>query len=512
MYHQEAITLLRWLAYARSPPTLGELVDASITDPQEESFIDTSERGGLRDVLNILSGLVTIVENQGAHMRNYSWAGFVNNDTSTASNGQCTNMFHSQHLTIDTRVKLAHFSVKEYLESERMLGSRADHFHLDNAIGHQSIAQSCLTYLRYYSISNEKTSTEQDFELFPMLKYAAESWFYHAALQHSVEGCREASFLENDSTRYDWLSIHDPNASWVKPFSKRRNTAPGRGIASPLGLYYASLLGLDAVVHRLLSHGADINAQGGRYGNALQAASATAKPKVVRLLLDSGVDVNAQGGYYGNALQAASRASKIEMVELLLDNGADVNAHGGYYGNALQAASTAGDVDKVLLLLNSGADVTIKGGWCGTVLQAASARGELEVVKLLLDSGADVNAQGGYYGDALQAASAEGNLKMVQLLLDNGADVNAQGGWYDNALYAASEEGHTGIVRLLLESGVDINAQGGRFDSALQAASVEGHTEIVHLLQSTNALANMDNECTCNSHRIVDHADSIATE
>ena len=39
MYHQEALTLLRWLAYARSPPTLGELVDAAIIDPAEESFI-----------------------------------------------------------------------------------------------------------------------------------------------------------------------------------------------------------------------------------------------------------------------------------------------------------------------------------------------------------------------------------------------------------------------------------------------------------------------------------------
>jgi hypothetical protein len=53
MYHQEALTLLYWLAYARSPPTLGELVDAAITDPNMESFIDISERGGLRDALNI---------------------------------------------------------------------------------------------------------------------------------------------------------------------------------------------------------------------------------------------------------------------------------------------------------------------------------------------------------------------------------------------------------------------------------------------------------------------------
>jgi hypothetical protein len=94
MYHQEALTLLRWLAYARSPPTLGELVDAAITDPVEESFVDTNERGGLRDVLNILSGLVTIEENQVADTKNYSRAGFATNDTSASGDGQGASMFH----------------------------------------------------------------------------------------------------------------------------------------------------------------------------------------------------------------------------------------------------------------------------------------------------------------------------------------------------------------------------------------------------------------------------------
>jgi ankyrin repeat protein len=59
----------------------------------------------------------------------------------------------------------------------------------------------------------------------------------------------------------------------------------------------------------------------------------------VTLLLEKGADVNAQGGYYGNALQAAANGGHESVVTLLLENGADVNAQGGYYGNALQAAS-----------------------------------------------------------------------------------------------------------------------------------------------------------------------------
>ena len=58
----------------------------------------------------------------------------------------------------------------------------------------------------------------------------------------------------------------------------------------------------------------------------------------MKLLLDRGANVNAQGGQHGNALQAASYGGHEKVVELLLDKGADVNAQGGaYYGNALQA-------------------------------------------------------------------------------------------------------------------------------------------------------------------------------
>jgi ankyrin repeat protein len=55
----------------------------------------------------------------------------------------------------------------------------------------------------------------------------------------------------------------------------------------------------------------------------------------VRLLLEKRADVNAQGGEYGNALQAASYQGDKAVVRLLLDKGADVNTQGRRRGNAL---------------------------------------------------------------------------------------------------------------------------------------------------------------------------------
>jgi ankyrin repeat protein len=69
-----------------------------------------------------------------------------------------------------------------------------------------------------------------------------------------------------------------------------------------------------------------INAQGGRYGNPLQAASARGHEKAVQMLKNAGADVNAQGGHYCNALQAASSENHEKVVQMLIDAGVDVNA------------------------------------------------------------------------------------------------------------------------------------------------------------------------------------------
>ena len=245
------------------------------------------------------------------------------------------------------------------------------------------------------------------------------------------------------------------------------------------------------IVKLLLNHKADVNAQGGPYGNALQAASSNGHDQIVQLLLSHQADVNAQGGPYGSALQAASFHGYNQIVQLLLNHKADVNAQGGPYGSALQAASFHGYNQIVQLLLNHKADVNAQGGPYGSALQAASFHGYNQIVKLLLNHKVDVNAQGRKYGSALQTASSRGHDQIVQLLLSHKADVNAQGGPYGSALQAASFHGHDQIVRLLLSHKADVNAQGGMYGNALQAASSKGHTNIMRRLLDSGADGNV---------------------
>jgi ankyrin repeat protein len=70
--------------------------------------------------------------------------------------------------------------------------------------------------------------------------------------------------------------------------------------------------------------------------------------------------VNAKGGFYGKALQAASFGGHQEIVVLLLNKGANMNAQGGYYGNALQAASSEGHQEIAALLQINGAITSSK--------------------------------------------------------------------------------------------------------------------------------------------------------
>jgi ankyrin repeat protein len=60
-----------------------------------------------------------------------------------------------------------------------------------------------------------------------------------------------------------------------------------------MDLITASLRGSIHNVQELLNKNADVNAQDGRYGNALQAAACNGHQEIMTLLLDKNVDVNA---------------------------------------------------------------------------------------------------------------------------------------------------------------------------------------------------------------------------
>ncbi|KAJ1337222.1 ankyrin repeat domain-containing protein 50 [Microdochium nivale] len=435
-------------------------------------------------------------------------------------------------------VQFIHLSVNDFLCRRKILSR------IDPSLAPEPIISSHgQLWARCWAAIEPAATTAIDEESFyrarnndPFLEYAATNVLYHAErafssgvtrAERDVENASELSSTSHQLLIKQWLQKADRWFRWWTMFLSITSSGEKLRFPGELGtgpVYVSVLLRLPNLLRTSLAAGADINAQGGRYvnalhaalqtgnkdtvqlllnagadanmqigfySNALQAALQTDNKDIVQLLLNAGVDVNAQGGKYGNALQAASRKGRKgrkDNVQLLLDAGADVNAQGGFYGNALQAACVIrGDQKVVQLLLDAGADVNAQGGYHGNALQAASWIGNKDTIQLLLEVGADVNAQGGHYGNALQAASWIGNKDTIQLLLDADADVNAQGGYYGNALQAVSYSGNKHTVQLLLDVGADVNAQGGRYGSALQAASQTGNKDIIQFLLEAGA-------------------------
>ncbi|KAL9563999.1 hypothetical protein ACKAV7_011859 [Fusarium commune] len=286
-YKSGAIRLLQFLVYTKRPLTLSKAVEVVATqiDQEPQGFDVNGRLCQEADVLRYCPGLVII-----AKVANYA---------------ETVGELH-----------LAHFSVKEYLLKQAQ-------FNLKNAS--IAISKTCLTYLT--DIRGSHSTIRRDF---PMARYAAESWMdYAVSAETSEEIVRiTISFLRDEMTFQRWCRLYQADRAWDR--------APGPPRASRL--YYACLGGLAGAARDLAIEGADVNAQGGYYGNTLQAAVLDGNLEVVQLLLDKGADVNAQGGYYGNALLAASYNGYREAIQLLLDKGADINTQGDQYRNALQAA------------------------------------------------------------------------------------------------------------------------------------------------------------------------------
>ena len=190
---------------------------------------------------------------------------------------------------------------------------------------HTSLAECCVRFLSFFDHGGSVTTDQiQIVNKGAFLEYSAKSWGLH--LRKSTI-CDDAGAAIAPLT----LKLSDPDAEVYSVWSQmywKVNYPKDPGFRTRLMV--ACFFGHVAVAKRSLEEGADVNAQGGFYGNALYAASSRGHEQVVRLLVEKGADVNAQGGFYGNALQAASSTGHEQVARLLVEKGADGKEHAGY--------------------------------------------------------------------------------------------------------------------------------------------------------------------------------------
>ncbi|KAF8143221.1 hypothetical protein K438DRAFT_1876563 [Mycena galopus ATCC 62051] len=404
-------------------------------------------------------------------------------------------------ITPDGTVQFAHFTVKEFLMSNRIRSASVAMFWIEAETAHAIIAASCLAYLLWAGHRDTICGQEESLKEYSV-QYAVHAQFGRVA--EAVHGML-ASLFQDDCARSFWVwNIPEDPSDWM-PDEEDYDLE-----GTPL--YWAANFGFINLVQMLLNHGANVDAKGGKYGTPFRAAFIHDHAAAAWLLLEhhpaADVDLYAPHPRYGTMLQEASYRGCVEMVKLLVEKGADVNVEGNGYGTALHIAAFSGQLQVVQFLFEreasvnaqrgrhiqrrTGANVPTESDWTG--LQAAALGGCLDVVQYLLDSGVDVNARGAdpECPPALPAALYGGHANIAQLLLERGVDVNAQGGGYPTALQSALYGGHNDIARSILEQEADVNAQGedSEYPTALQSALYGGSADIAWTLLDRGADVN----------------------
>ena len=279
-------------------------------------------------------------------------------------------------------VQFSHFSVKEYLTSDRLETSNVVNirqFYISLEPAHTTLARACLAVL----LQLGGRADEERLAEFPLALYAAQSWVDHAKFENvasQVQDVMEDLFNPTRPHLRTWIRIHNVyryHRTFVDDFP-----------SSP-ALYYAALCGFnDLARHLIVTHALDVNEKGTFNWTPLYAASGGGYVDVARVLLDYGADVNAPSTLNETPLHWASFGGHPKVVQLLLEHGAALN--GLTKWTPLHVAVQQRELEVARLLLDHGADVRIRNDSGSTPFQLATSRGYHDIAQLLRDHGAEI--------------------------------------------------------------------------------------------------------------------------
>ena len=330
-------------------------------------------------------------------------------------------------------VQFSHFSVKEFLTSDRLASSSGDisRYHIDFEPAHTILAQACLSVLLLSENRVEETGIRNSS---PLAGYAAERWVVHAQ-DGKVSSClrKAMEYLFDVGKPYfaAWLELHDldtrpPRGStfFMLHFYQNLNS-------SGTPLYYAARCGFqDLVEHLIAKDPKQVTAEGGWYLTPFVVALGMGHFLTTKFLHDKGAHPDVKGHKEYTPLHSAVIHGDSGMVQVLLEYKADVHARVHDANTPLHL--TAGYVYRgrinplsmsniARLLLEHGADVNARNNKQSTPLHLASRFWMVEVVHVLLEHGADVGAEDEDGDTALQVVSNERRDELMELLSKHGA-------------------------------------------------------------------------------------------
>ena len=444
-------------------------------------------------------------------------------------------------------VQFSHFSVKEFLTSDRLATSTVDASHYHHILlepSHTIMAQACLSVLLRLDSHINKVRLKD----FPLARYASQHFGDHVEFGNVWGHIRGGidDLLDSDKPHF---------AAWLWVREGDLNEPLKRPEATPL--YHMSGFGYPAMVdYLILKRPEDLTVRG-HYGTPLHATLCGGHVDVALMLLGHCVDVDVRGiddrtplhmavdrgllevtrilierGASINARDSSDRTplhptwffrsgtfddTYFDVVRYLLDHGADADAQANTeQSTPLHLASYWGGFKVAQLLLDRGVNINVRDEQCRTPLHEALIKLSnnvedyfVDAVRFLLGHGADVDAEDNNLSTPLHVISAYGNIEAARLLLEHGARVDVLDKDHSTPLHVALRCHNFEVSRLLLEHGADVHALDGNHSTPLHLASKSGSAEAVHVLLEHGADVHArDNNHSTPLHFISQHGDA----
>ncbi|KAF8532006.1 hypothetical protein JB92DRAFT_2781150, partial [Gautieria morchelliformis] len=175
---QDALRLLQWLTFSVGTISTDEAVEVLATDPDAREGPLFDRRRRLRDpgdILTICSSLVTITFHEGSNAEDDDYGHDYDYDYDSFNEDD----FNDDDGVLFTKageIRLAHFSLREYLISEhiRTRTTGISYYYFNEKIAHVFIAKTCLAYLLQFDQDNGINLNIA--QSYPLSCYAANNW------------------------------------------------------------------------------------------------------------------------------------------------------------------------------------------------------------------------------------------------------------------------------------------------------------------------------------------------
>ena len=417
------------------------------------------------------------------------------------------------------RVQFSHFSVKEFLTSDRLAASTVDtlschHIRLEAA--HMIMAQVCLSVL----LRLDDHMDSQTIRNYPLSNYAGKHFGDHVEFENVISSINNGvdKLLDRDGPHFYtwvWLQIGDWDPKYwhnskidqdsrsfsvLDALTPEDHTMP-RHPPRLTPLYYVAALGHLCLAHRLiLECSQDLDVKDDKGCTPLHIAVLAGKEEVSQLLIEHSVDLNIEDINHRAPLHMAAYRALPKATRMLLERGgplkARLNARDKNSWMPLHLASARGYSGIAALLLKFGAEVDAQDEDGMTPLHLASQDRHhflsseedyqnTETAQQLLEHGASAHVRNKNGQTPLHLASRRDLFSIVALLLKFGADVDAQ----DNDAMTPLQLGLQGLssygsktAQLLLEHGASVHVRDKNGQMPLHLASYYGFPIIVGLL------------------------------